>query len=260
MIGISPSKLAVTAAGIRPVGSQRAKKECRCAMCGTEIKVGELLDDFVTGAGFTDYPALACKPSKVICGDCKAVWRKEFMQKYSKAVISEEGIFPFAKMENQAYWLLNPPKTPFIMMVSDQQQQHLVWRCPVNYSSEIYQLRFGGSTMTIRRTVLLDALAAAQLLVRTFNEGKKKGEQIKNPFWRLDWNMLDLRHGLLRNDLASLQDDESMKAKDLLRSISSGEMWALCVLLAGKEPVRPDPVVTPSNGKSIFNAKGKTDE
>lgn len=247
MTVISPSHLTVMAAGLQPIGIWRAGTPCRCAMCGTAIQTGELADNFLPGDSFTDHPALAAKSSGVICGDCKAVWRKEFLQKYSKSVICEEGVFPFAKMENQAYWLLNPPNTPFIMMLSDQQQQHLVWRAPVNLSRDLYQIRFGGSVLTIRRPVLLEALAASKYLAGRLNEGAKK-PAFKSPFERLDWNMADLRHGRLRHEALALRDEEALKAIALLRSITPGEAWALCVLLAGKEPVRPEPAITPQTG------------
>lgn len=242
---ISPSKLTVMAAGIAPVGSRKAQEDERCAMCGTSILAGDLIDDFSPGDSFTDHPALAAKCSRVICADCKAVWRKEFMQKYSKSVICKDGVFPFAKMENQAYWLLEPPETPFVIIVSDQQQQHLIWRAPVNYSRDLYQIRFGSTILTIRRPILLESVKAARSLVDAMNAGGKK-PAIKNPFERLDWAIEDLRHGRLRQDVLALPDAEKEIA--LLRSLTPGEMWGLCVLLAGKGPVRPDPSITPKTG------------
>lgn len=255
---LSPSRLTVLAAGIKGVGTRQAKEACRCAMCGTTIQQGELLDDFSPGDSFTDYPSLACPTSKVICGDCKAVWRKEFMQKYSKAVITAEGIFPFAKMENQAYWLLNPPSTPFLIIVSDQQQQHLVWRAPVNRSRDIYQIRYGGSVLTIRPKKLAEALEASAFLVERVNQGLGKGmKAIKNPFERLDWEMKDLRHGRLRRDVLSLLNEPSAdeaRIKNsiaLLQGMSAGEMWAMCAMLSGKLPVKPEPVLSPKNPLAV---------
>jgi CRISPR type IV-associated protein Csf1 len=247
---LSPSRLTAKAAGLKPMGSRKAEEECRCAMCGTKILAGEMIDDFAPGDGFTDHPALNYPLSPVICGDCKAVWRKEFMQKYSKSIISEEGVFPSAKMENQAHWLLNPPNPPFIFILSDQQQQHLIWRAPVNLSRDVYQIRFGGTVMTVRRDMLLKAFSAAKRLVETFNAGKSKAEQFKgkHPFVRLDWNLEDLNHGMLRQDFARLEDEQSKQDIALLRRLTNGELWALCVLLAGKDPVKPEPVCTPTSG------------
>lgn len=249
---LSPSRLTVLASGIQPAGSRKSKNECRCAMCGTTIFAGDLIDDFAPGDAFTDYPALAAKSSDVICADCKAIWRQEFLQKYSKSVICDEGVFPFAKMENQAYWLLNPPQSPFIMILSDQQQQHLIWRAPVNLSRDLYQIRFGSALLTIRRLILVEAMEASRYLVELLNATEKK-PRTKSPFVRLDWEMSDLRHGRLRDEVLSLPGDEAQKMVGLLRSLTPGESWALCVLLAGKEPVRPEPVLTPKTGlpKSI---------
>lgn len=247
---LSPSRLVVTAAGLKPVGTTRAASPCRCAMCGTEIQAGELLDAFMPGDAFTDTPALAAPTSTVVCGDCKAVWRKEFMQKYSKSVICAEGVFPFAKMENQAYWLLNPPATPYIVIVSDQQQQHLVWRAPVNTSQDLMRIRFGGAVLAIRRQVLRQALEASSRLTERLNAGNKKAGT-KTPFERLDWHIEDLRHGRLRLDILALTDEQSRQDINLLRRLTPGEYWALCVLIAGKTPVRPDPVITPATGMPI---------
>lgn len=241
MIFRSPSELAVTAAKLEPSGTHHASGLCHCAMCGLTIQAGELISDFNYGDTFTDFNALAYRESKVICGNCRTIWRSEFMGGYAKSVMTEQGIFPFSKMENQAYFLLNPPRTPFLMLLSDQKKQHLVWRSPINTVRDVFAFRFGSALLVIRHQYLLQALDATKLLVDKHNEGKKKMHHIKTPFVRLDWNLTSPSHGQIRESVLSLDDAESRRAVGLLRGATHGEKWALCPILACKSPVKPEP-------------------
>jgi CRISPR type IV-associated protein Csf1 len=241
---VSPSHLVIEATGIPPLGTRKAKEAYRCAMCGIEIHPGDMIDDFLPGEAFTDHPSLADQGSHVICGACKAIWNKDFTQKYSKTVISREGIFPFAKMEHQAYWLMEPPEPPFIMIQSDQQQQHLIWRAPVNLSREVFAIRYGNRILTIRRGFLQEAVEACKSLAAKLP--KKTGKSVKLPFHRLDWKLESLSHGRWRNELYDLDAGEEIST---IKRMSFGELWGACVILNSKAVSKPEAVMSKSKTK-----------
>lgn len=260
---ISPSDLVMRAAGRTPPRGEPAGKSGYCAMCGKPHTENDLVFPFEPEASFTDHNSLSDPTSSVICGSCVGVWSGEFTQTYSKSVICEEGVFPSAKNNHIAYWLLNPPNPPFIMMLSDQKRQHLVWRTPVNYSNKVYQVRFGSKLLTIRLNRLKQAVESCRLLSEAASVGRK-GAALKSPFLSMARELDDLKHGRInpnvlkavRLEEESAQLEKTMTEIELrqlplrqaledLNTITPGEMWALTALLYATNPHRPEPVLTP---------------
>lgn len=249
---ISPSELTVAASGTALGGGTAALIDGRCAMCGQTHVAGELVQPFKPGATFTDLSALACATSRVVCRACIAVWTLDFTQRYAKSVVCAEGVFPAAKNDHIAYWLLNPPPPPFLFYLSDQKQQHLVWRAPVNLSTELYQVRFGMKTFTIRRAHLAAALESARTLAAALSDERRakgnRGAPVKSPFTALARENDDLHNGMLRNSVIALAaGSPALQAHvDTILHCTPGEIWGLSALLYAKEPHRPAPSLVPA--------------
>lgn len=246
---LSPSDLTVEAAGLSLSGGMAATAPGRCAMCGKPHASGDKVQPFVFGTGFTDVPALADLGSRFTCLSCVAVWNENFMRTYSKSVICREGVFPAARNDHIAYWLLNPPKPPFIFILSDQKQQHLVWRAPVNLSNEVFAVRFGIKVLVIRRAKLQPAVDAARALALAASTvPNRRGAALKSPFVSLAREHDNTKHGVLRADvLACVATSPQLQAHvDYLAGCTDGEIWALTALLYAKEPQRSEPALFPT--------------
>lgn len=234
---ISPSKLAIIGGKLKPIGLP-SKTSGRCLMCGFEHQEGDLVVDSNLSGSFTNWADLAAPSSNVVCGYCASASQDPWTQAWMHSVITEQGVYKFASNNDIAYWLLNPPNTPFVMMKGDQQKQHLVWRTPVNYSREIYQVRIGEKMVTIRLKHLIaareSALALSDLLEAQASLTKKtKVKKFYSPFIKPVREMDDFIAGMLKRDVEALaQESEyaSQHAK-VLNQCTPGEIWALTAVL-----------------------------
>lgn len=245
----SPSQLAARAASLKPIG-EPAKAPGVCALCGYAHDVGDIVAPFVPSDTFTDFTALRGQGSRTACGWCLVTWNADFTQRYTKSIICEGGVFPAASNDHIAYWLTNPPAGEWVMMQSDQKRQHLIWRSPVNTSSEVFQLRYGELILTVRREMLAKGAAAATLLAQKASVGRR-GAPLKSPFVRLSRDLDDPAHGLLRHDVYAMRDSdpEAASAIDTIAKLTPGELWGLTAVLYAANPHRPEPKLVP--GSSI---------
>lgn len=238
---LSPSRVALEAAGRGPVGAFKAKCDGECAFCGHAYSAGDLVMPFAPESSFTDYGSMKRPGSKFLCGWCAGAWHVDFTQKALKTVMCAEGVFPAASNADIAYWLSNPPQGNWIWVMGDQKRQHIVWRATVNSSQEIFQIRQGENNMTIRRGHLLNAVDAARRLAVVASTGRK-GAALKSPFMRLSRDLDEPVHGMIRDDLHKLAQTDVQVKDDvrLLQSCTPGELWALTALLyAEPSVVRP---------------------
>lgn len=250
MMLISPSRLAIEAAGFRPTGLP-AKSAGRCQMCGHTYVAGDLIVDAELPDTFTNWGELASAGSPHICGHCAAVCQAPWLQAWMNAVICEKGVFKFSSNADIAYWLLNPPEGPFVMTRGDQQKQHLVWRTPVNYSRDVYQVRIGEKMVTIRRAQLIEARDAAIILSERINAsreekpkpGRKPATDFTNPFTRPFREMDNVSAGRFRQEALNLAGEDSVSAAmlDTLRGCTPGEIWALTAVLYAEPSMSPTP-------------------
>lgn len=241
---LSPTQIAVRAAGLSMVG-QPAQQDGVCALCGYVHHVGDIVSPFSAGDSFTDFGALRAKHSKTVCGSCLATWSADFTQRYSKAVICAQGVFPAASNDHIAWWLLNPPSGAWVMVQSDQKRQHVLWRAPVNTSTEVFVVRFGEIQLTIRRKYLQAGADAAERLAAVASEGRK-GAPLKSPFAALSRDLDIPSHGTLRHGLYAMAGNPQIKADiDLINGLTPGELWGLTAVLYAQNPTRPNPKLTP---------------
>ena len=240
---ISPSKIAIEAAGRAHKGVFKAAVSGHCAMCGQAHEIGDPITPFAPEDSFTDYGSLKAKASKVLCGWCAATWNADFTQKALKTVMCRDGVFAAASNADIAYWIANPPAGNWIWVMGDQKRQHIVWRATVNTSRDMFQVRLGENNMTVRRDKVQVAVDAARRLAAAASTGRK-GAALKSPFIRLSRDLDDPSHGVIRNDLHQRANTEPDIKKDIevLQSCTPGELWALTAVLyappALERPVR----------------------
>jgi CRISPR type IV-associated protein Csf1 len=225
---IYPSALARQGAKIDPIISIKAEHDDRCVMCAVPITEGSECNYFSPGKTFMSYPELAKRGGEYVCGDCQALWERPFLQKYSNSVITTEGFWNFSSNANQAHFIRNPPEPPFLIICSTTQQQHLIWRAPVNYSKDILFVRFGDNVFIIRRQVVIE-LADRIIAMK----GKHKNASLVI----IDRKANDPGTGKVTTLGAEYMPD--LEAE--IRQLKQGELWALGALInaSGKPTLEP---------------------
>lgn len=228
---VSPSKLYCLAAGVAPVGTHTLEASAdalTCAMCAGRIEPG---DCYTPARGqfndaFNNKIDLV-EGAKHVCGHCMALWSKDWLQRYSKTYACSAGVFKLASNEDQARFILHPPAPPYVVIQSTTQQQHLIWRAPVNHSTDLIHLRFGDELLTIRRTFLLEkALPAWNALCALMKELGLKGMPAS-----LDRELSSGSMGCVRSDVAKLATQAGQGALvQILNTLSMGEWWGINVL------------------------------
>jgi CRISPR type IV-associated protein Csf1 len=241
---ISPSEIAVRAAGLGPAGMHAADHDGICAMCGTPYRKGEPVEPFAMGETFTDYSALRHPSGTHLCQWCPKSLGREFSQTYLRTVICREGIFPASSNENRAYWLLNPPEGPWLFLQGDQKIQHVVFRAPVNLGKEVYQIRMGDMVATVRRSKLVEGMAAAKELAdfatAIARRRTKRPQPYKTPFVSVSRDFTSVLHGCLRHELheEALVNPDVQRLIETVESLTPGELWGLTAVMYAK-PERP---------------------
>lgn len=234
----SPSVLAAEAARLGPPSTCRASEhDCDCALCGRDIAVGDYCEPFKPASGFTDCPSLAAPASRTVCWQCKALWSKDFLMTYAKSVITPAGFFKFASNTAIASAMLHPPEPPFVIIHSTAQQQHLIWRTPVNYSRERFVIRFGTRLFTVSHRRLLAAVTAMDTI---FAEADAAGVKHASTPWPAANRELEFSYAPIDLRLSELRD-RLPEAFSAIACLTPGESWALSMIgYSGlREPLPP---------------------
>lgn len=229
----SASSLYRVAAGLTPVGTAVVEHPDHCMMCAAALKPGDLANP-VTKRTFTDAfnntLDLRAPSGHHVCGDCQVLWRKDWLQKYSKTFACEQGVFKLASNEHLAGFLFNPPEPPFAAIFSTKQQQHMIWRTPLSLSRDLFVVRVDNDLLTIRQPLLLEALAAYRHAESIMAAVKPMGRTalLKAPAALFDRGLAHGQMGMLRPDVeALLRQVGEAWIIDLLHGLSMGEWWAL---------------------------------
>lgn len=250
------SDLAVQALKLPLDGAPWPKADTRCACCGKPILKGDLAvrDKDRFGQSFTDGPFLAARGSGAVCGACSAIMNAKPLMALQHAVITADGAYSIRKDIHRAWFLLTPPAPPYVAVVSDTKQAHLIWKTPPTLDNNLMIVRLGQRLLRIRRPVLMQALHDCQLAADALNAlatEKTRGrpaEGLRHPFVYLGRELDDPRHGLIRSDLerapAAAPGTPVGQALQRLRQLTIGELWALATLAKRKveEPTQPDPI------------------
>lgn len=250
------SEIAVKGAKLELDGAPWTGAATRCACCGKPIQRGDIAvrDKDRFGRSFMDGPYLAARGSGAVCGACSAVMNAVPLIKMQRVVATEDGVYSIGKDAERAWFLLTPPKPPYVAVVSDTKQAHLIWKTPPTLDENLMIVRLGQQILRIRRPRLLQAIKDCQLAADALNaEGGKKGRghpasELRHPFIALHRALDHPLHGVLRTDL--LRSPQAAAETDVgaaigrLKQLTLGETWALATLAKRKVeiPVRPEPI------------------
>ena len=223
------SQLFRRAAGIEPQGSP-AQKDCTCAMCAAKLKAGDPVNPIekdTFGESFNNKLDIH-EIGDVLCGDCAALWQRDFLMKYSKTFATEDGVFKLASNEDIQAFILTPPRPPFVAVYNTRQQQHMIWRTPLCLSTDVLIVRLDDEILHIDRDKVLRAIGAWQRTLAKMKELGMKGM----PAYP-DRTLSSRATGSVREDVAeSVSNNNEAGAKDIatLKSLRIAEWWAMCAL------------------------------
>lgn len=223
------SQLFRRAAGIEQQGKP-APKDCTCVMCSAKLELGDLInaiDKTTFGESFNNKLDMH-EPGDVLCGDCAALWARDFLMKYSKSYATTEGVFKLASNEDIQAFILTPPAPPFVAVYNTRQQQHMIWRTPLCLSNAMLTLRLDDEILHIDRVKVIRAVGAWQRTLARMKELGFKGM----PAYP-ERTLSSRATGSIRDDVAErIAGDSEMGANDIaaLRSLRVGEWWAMCAL------------------------------
>ncbi|AJF08227.1 type IV CRISPR-associated protein Csf1 [Geoalkalibacter subterraneus] len=252
----NPTEFACKALGLEPQGEPWGKNHpVSCTYCGRTIEFGDLSLKKVIGSNFLDAHELTAPGTNVCCGWCAPCKSKSFLARLGAAVITEEGAYSILSDANRTWFLLTPPKPPFMVFArSIENAQHLVWRTPMTYDIEAIQLRFGPHLFVIRHSVLLKSIKVCERMGKKITAykqdkaGAKKnsGFRHRHPFASLDRMGKGAKSGVFLPHVQDLCHSDPQFAEDaaFIRKLSDGELWGLATLMKQKpeEPIKPQPV------------------
>lgn len=235
---ISPSQLAIEAAGLLPEGADicdgRHVGQC-CAVCGVALVPGDPVDALSLPASFTNQSSLAYPGGKWRCGACTAVMtRSVFQMGASTVLVSRDGIFPIVRKEHRAWAFMTPPSGPFAIAIQNAQQQHVLWRAPVSLSPELIMLRVGEQVMKIRHSILMAARGEA-IAIDELNRSKGRPVKggVENPFVN-DWKLQSATGGRFKQWLLKMIEEGVVSQGQFpsLFQLNGAEAWALTAVLS----------------------------
>ena len=253
MSGTSISSSVIVASGLRyaPEGVP-AKQEGVCSYCGLHIAVGDLCSPFSASPAFMDDMSLAARGSGLTCGHCAPLMTADALRTTGYGVFTKSGVLPFRKWKDIAAALTTPPQEPFVMAYANANNQHMAWRAPVNFSSEMFYVRVGLRDLKIRYAILMEAVDVSQKVAATF-EYKAGPKTLAHPFVRLSPDLKKVStgsaigHSSLRVHQRPKKEEAEVHAQrlaqhsediDFLMNLTLGETWAMLFLLtpgAGSE-------------------------
>lgn len=240
----SSSQLVRKAAGAEFVPYAPARQldhPCSCAMCGRSVPaqqpvhwVCDMPDSFTSEADLID-------GLEWICDDCKGMGRQIFIQRFATALVTEEGFYRIRKSEELLYFLQHPPTAPYVMTVSTLKVQHVVWRSEINLDPKLMRLVMDGHLFTVRRDLVLKALAATRSLQQRVEAAarlanpKKKVPKSNDRLWVPNYDVFC--GGTIHN--AALAQE-----RKLILTMNTGELWVLtrCATAKNEHPEHPSPI------------------
>lgn len=223
------SQLFRRAAGIDPQGAP-APHDCTCAMCAAKLKAGATVNSIskdTFGESFNNKLDIH-EAGDVLCGDCAALWQRDFLMKYSKTYATESGVYKLASNEDIQAFILTPPRPPFVAVYNTRQQQHMIWRTPLCLSVDVLIVRLDDEILHIDRAKVLRAVGAWQ---RTLARMKALG--FKGMPAYPERTLSSRATGSVREDVAErISADSATGEGDIatLKSLRVGEWWAMCAI------------------------------
>lgn len=221
-----------------------------CALTGETVPAGvEELVPWKAGSTFRDQYDIVDRTSAYVAQQTAAILERPYMQKYSKSVISPDGWFKFATTHNVAWFLLNPPTPPFVMIFGFAKMEHLLWRTPLSLSREVFFIRLGQRLLRVRHAELM-AIHQAHVecvdAVNTWCEAQDLAP-INAPFLPIGRELNIATSGMLHPRVYDAATAGVVAAQDYaerFRQLSSGELWSLGRIHAARnlELTAPEPI------------------
>lgn len=251
---IGPSKMACQALGLKPEYETKAAMDTDCAMCGDPIAKNESCADRVDGPLFNDHTSMANALSVYICGACRRVTRADYMAGYSDVVITPKAVYPFGTNVARSWFLLSPPKPPFVMHVHDSKNQHLTWRSPINLSQSLLRIRMGNHLLTVRVPILKEAVARYEPFAEMIRSitGREMVSRIHNKFESSARALKSNFACLVKDNVRAMSLTHKPVAAELefYDRMTIGETWALLHIINTPKMERPAALSAPSKKSS----------
>ncbi len=126
---------------------------------------------------FTNHNLAAVLSSRAVCQPCVALSSKSTWDEYVAAHpemglktghamswrfyshVFAAGLHDCPSRERWRQWLLDPPEPPFVFCVSTSGQKHLLFRCRVAGSRDLFPVQFEDERILVRRTAFAGCLA-----------------------------------------------------------------------------------------------------
>lgn len=244
MGGTYASALYARAAKVAPITRSIVEADSYCVMCSMPLVAGSAANPITKQTfdqAFNNRLDLRALSGRYVCGECEALWSKDWLQKYSRTFATSDKVYKFASNDQQAAFLLNPPEPPFAAIFSTRQQQHMIWRTPVSLSRELYTVRVDGDLLVIRQAALMDGLHAYNhaLNVMANTPHPRTQRKLKPPAALFSRELAAATMGSLRSDVMELLEASGdTSVLDTLHGLRMGEWWALSVI-RHYDPVNP---------------------
>lgn len=213
-----------------------------CSACGVTIQKGDPVIKPSLGDSFTDWQYLIHPGAVHLCTHCATCFGKAFLQSFQTsrapaAVFSQDGAWLITKDQQRHWFLLNPPKPPFVAYIAMTNNQHLVWRAPFTMDTRVVKIAHGRSTLIIHRERLFKA---SEICFEITEQIRKDGIKINtnHPFISLSRDMDVDGYGRIRADILTWMIKKGMKEKlRFLESLNEGELWGLGILNKSKPEI-----------------------
>ena len=234
-----------------PVGLESEEDFC-CTMCGGQFGKEVKKAKFNPPPTFTDAISLANRQDpRFICGWCAQMGSAQVMTALANTVVTKDGVYKILKDENKKWFLTGGVKPPFAVLLSNTMRAHLAWRTPVSHSVYLFRFRMSNRLFKVDMQAVRRALKACQDLTerwtKSMSEGGKTKKPLKNPpkhpFRSLDRELKEVEFAELNRSARLLATKEEL---EMIYSLSSGDFWALTVLLTDKPPEKGE-LVSPKN-------------
>mgnify|MGYP001401841917 CR=1 FL=1 len=236
---LSPTIFIKDLCNLPDVTLETAEEDCNCGVCGVHIKKGDPADPMELPDTFTNNRDLADFSAPYRCHGCAAVMTDQrFQQKYSAHIFCEDGMFPANKKIHRGYWLMNPPKPPYLFILGVTKSQHVAWRAPINVSEDIILIRHGDDVLKIRKKQLHQAVnvthelrvTAEKMAIERGDPKKKiKDTQTLKPFTYSDLKGQRVNQSEPQRWLMELikESEDAAKLAEPLFTLTPHECWAL---------------------------------
>jgi len=182
------TEIAVKGLRVKIPDAPAAETATVCTCCGRPIPKGApAFNKLPVSDAFMDDAWLAAR-SGAVCPYCYAMTSTAVTKALGSCnclVYTLDGAFPISTDVYRAWFLQNPPEPPFVVTASKTSKyQHVVWKAPVTLSHEMIFVAWPTQILTIRHSVLMEAVSVCELAMEEFSklkEGEKpqKGKKAK---------------------------------------------------------------------------------